>query len=151
MSAPGERDGVVLAQFHRKAGQSDAFRDFLRPIGHPAVDLPPENTPGCHCMGGGELSIEFHGLVEQRQRLIDRLPRPPMQVRHGAQIVIVGTEVAGRLPPGALDLRSLELGGDRSDDAGRNLILKLEDIVEPAFEPVGTKGGCRPTHRRAVP
>src|SRR6516165_9977176 len=83
--------------------------------------------------------IELHGLVEQRQCLIDCLPRTPMQMRHGAQIVIVGSEAAGRLPPGALNLRPLELGGDRSDDACRDLILKLEDIVEPPFESIGPK------------
>src|SRR6266436_5101369 len=142
MSAPRERDGVVLAQFHREARQSNAFRDFLRPIGHPAIYLAPEMTPGRHCMGGSKLRIELHGLVEKRQRLVDRLPCSPMKVRHGAQIVIVGTEVAGRLPPGTLDLRPLELGGDCPDDAGRDLILKLEDIVEPPFESIGPKVGA---------
>ncbi|MEH2561920.1 hypothetical protein V1289_001547 [Bradyrhizobium sp. AZCC 2289] len=93
-------------------------------------------------MGGSKLRIELNGLVEQRQRLVDRRPCSPMKVRHGAQIVIVGIEISGRLPRGTLDLRPLELGGDRSDDAGRDLILKLEDIVECSCESIGPKVGA---------
>src|SRR5260370_16679467 len=65
-----------------------------------------------------------------------------MQMRHGAQIIVVGTEVAGRLPPGTLDLRTLELGGNCPDDAVCDLILKLEDIVERSFESLGPKVGA---------
>ena len=65
-----------------------------------------------------------------------------MQMRHGAQIIVVGTEVAGRLPPGTLDLRPLELGGNCPDDAVCDLILKLEDIVERSFESLGPKVGA---------
>src|SRR6266436_3644922 len=64
MSAPRECYGIVLAQFHREVRQSNAFRDFLRPIGHQAIYLPPEMTPGGHCMGRSKLPIELHGLVE---------------------------------------------------------------------------------------
>src|SRR6266516_7973529 len=142
MSAPCERDGVVLAQFHRKASQSNAFRDFLRPIGHPAIYLSPEMTPRCHCMSSGKLRIELHGLVEQRQRLVDCLPRSSMQVRHGTQVIVVCAEAASRFPPGALDLRSFKLGSDRSDDAGRDLVLKLENVVKRPFESFGPKVGA---------
>src|SRR5258708_34570900 len=93
-------------------------------------------------MGGSKLRIELHSFVEKRQGLLDCLPLPPLQMRHGAQIVVVGTEVAGRLPPGTLELRPLELGGDSPDDAVRDLILKLEDIVERSFESLGPKVGA---------
>ena len=42
----------------------------------------------------------------------------------------------------ALDLRPLELGGDRADDAGRDLVLQFEDIVERPFEPIGPDVGA---------
>ena len=57
-----------------------------------------------------------------------------MEMRHGAQVVVVGTEAANRPALGAFDLRPLKLGGDRPDDAGRDQILKIEDIVELSFE-----------------
>src|SRR5262249_7735761 len=88
------------------------------------------------------LRIELHGRVEPRQRFVDRLPRPSMQVRHGTQIIVVRTKAASRFPPGAFNLRSFELGSDRSDDAGGDLILKLEDVVERPFESLGPKVGA---------
>src|SRR5262249_4814734 len=91
----------------------------------------------------GKLWIKLNGLVKQRQCQVDRFPRSTMQMRHGAQVGIVGTEAASRLPLCTLDLGPLELRGDRSDDAVRDLILKLEDIVEPSFEPVGPKVRAR--------
>src|SRR4030081_3649368 len=65
-----------------------------------------------------------------------------MQIRHGAQIVIVGAEIAGRLSPRALDLRALELGGNCADDAGCDLVLQLEDVVEPSFKSLSPKMGA---------
>jgi hypothetical protein len=64
MRAARERDGVVLAQFHCKARQSNAFGDFLRPIRHPAIYLSPEITPRRRGVGRSELRIELHGRVE---------------------------------------------------------------------------------------
>ena len=61
---------------------------------------------------------------------------PAMQVRHAAQIVVVGIEAFGRLALGALDLRALQLRRDRADDARGHLILQFEDVVERAFETV---------------
>ena len=62
---------------------------------------------------------------------------PLMQIRHAAQVVVVGVEAFRRLAPCALDLRPLELRGDCPDDARGQLILQLEDVVEGAFEAVG--------------
>jgi hypothetical protein len=50
ISPSRERNGVVLAQFHGKAGRSNTFRDFLLPIDHPAIYLPPEMTPSKRCI-----------------------------------------------------------------------------------------------------
>src|SRR5215475_8019824 len=61
-----------------------------------------------------------------------RLPR----CRHAAQIVVIGIEALGRLPPRALDLRLLQLARDRADDIRRHLVLELEDVAQRAFEPV---------------
>src|SRR5436305_6593207 len=65
-----------------------------------------------------------------------------MEVRHGTQVIVLCAEAAGRFPPGALDLRSFELGSDRSDDADRDLVLKLENVVKRPFESFGPKVGA---------
>ena len=57
-----------------------------------------------------------------------------MQVRHSAQVVVVGAEILRRLALGALDLGAFQLRRDRADDAGGDLVLQFEDVVEVAFE-----------------
>jgi hypothetical protein len=47
-----------------------------------------------------------------------------------AQIEVVSGDVRGRLADGALDLGLAQLWLDRAGDAGRDLILQLENIVE---------------------
>jgi hypothetical protein len=60
-----------------------------------------------------------------------------MEVRHAAQIVVVGVEAFGWLALRALDLGPLELRRNRADDGLGDLILQLENIVERAFEALG--------------
>src|SRR3954454_12593472 len=143
VTGPCQRDGVVVAQLDRQTGQPDALGELPRLIGHPAVDLAPAMTPGGHGMGRGKVWIQHDGLVKQRQRLIDRLPCPTMQIRHGAQIMIVGAEVTGWFSSRALDLRAFELRSYGADDAGCDLVLQLEDIVERSFKSLGPKMGAR--------
>ena len=61
-------------------------------------------------------------------------PGSEMEIRHAAQIVVVGVEAFGRLALRAFDLRLLELRRDRADDARGDLVLQIEDVVEGAFE-----------------
>ena len=91
-------------------------------------------TPCGRPVGRREIRIELDGFFKQTQRLGDGLPGSPMQVRHAAQIIVVGVEIFRRLALGALDLGALELRRDRADDARGDLVLQLEDIVEAAFE-----------------
>ena len=60
-----------------------------------------------------------------------------MEVRHAAQIVVVGVEAFGWLALRALDLGPLKLRRDRPDDGLGDLILQLENIVERAFKALG--------------
>jgi hypothetical protein len=60
-----------------------------------------------------------------------------MEMRHAAQVVVVGIKAFGWLALRALDLGPLELRRDRADDGLGDLILQLENIVEPAFEALG--------------
>ena len=55
-------------------------------------------------------------------------------------MVVVGVEAFGRLALRAPDLRALQLRRDRANDAGGDLILQFEDIVEGAVE-TGLVGG----------
>ena len=69
-------------------------------------------TPGSQPVCGSILGIELDRFVELALRFVDGLPGSEMQIRHAAQIVIVGAENFGRLPPRALDLDALQLRRD---------------------------------------
>ena len=145
MAASREGDRIVLAQLHGPPGQSNPLRDFSRVIRHPSIDFAPEMTPRRHPVGRRVLRIELNCLVEQRQRLVDGLPGSLVQVRHPAQIVVVGIEAFGGLALCAFDLRPLQLSRDRTDHARGHLILQLEDVVYGAIETVGRD--MRPSRR----
>src|SRR5262245_20157973 len=136
MAAASKGDGIVLPQLHGAAGQSSTLGDLLRAIGHPTIDLAPEIAPRRHRVGRREIRIELYCLRKQCKRLVDGLPRSPMQVRHSAQIIVVGVETFGWLALRASDLRSLQLRSDRADDALGDLILQIEDVIERAIETV---------------
>ena len=59
-----------------------------------------------------------------------------MQRRRAAQIEIVAFEFLRGLVPRPLELGLLEPRRDQADDAGRDLVLQAEYILELAFEPV---------------
>src|SRR5262249_41710998 len=104
MPAAGERDGIVPAQVDGPARQAGAFCDLAWAIGHPAVDLAPEIAPRRHRIGRREIRVAHERVVELAKRRVYRLPGPQMEVRHAAQIIVVGVEALGRLALRALDL-----------------------------------------------
>jgi hypothetical protein len=59
-----------------------------------------------------------------------------MRERQGAEIKIVAVEAPGRLTPSPPDFGLGDLGCDRGDDAGRHLVLQLEDICERTIEAI---------------
>ncbi len=59
-----------------------------------------------------------------------------MEGGHAAQVMVVGVEALGRLALRALDLGLLEPRRDGPDDAGRDLVLQVEDIRHSAVEAV---------------
>ena len=75
-------------------------------------------APGRHAIGRCKFRIELDGLVEQAAAP-PRLLRAAsaVELRHAAQVIVVGVEAFGRLALGALDLRALQLRRDRADDA----------------------------------
>src|SRR6516225_8496630 len=116
---------------------ASALGDLASAIGHPAVDLAPEIAPRRHRVGRREIRVAHERVVELAERRVDRLPGSQMEVRHAAQIVVVGVEAFGWLALRALDLGPLELRRDRADDGLGDLILQLENIVERAFKALG--------------
>src|SRR5215469_12761288 len=134
MPAAGERDRIVPAHVDGPAREAGALGDLAWAIGHPAVDLAPEIAPRRRSIGRRETWVAHERVVELAERRVDRLPGSQMEVRHAAQIVVVGVEVFGWLALRALDLGPLELRRDRADHGLGDLILQLENIVERAFE-----------------
>src|SRR6516165_8479470 len=60
-----------------------------------------------------------------------------MKTRRRLEIKIVGIEAFGWLAVSTIDLGLTKLRLDRARDAGRHLVLKLEDVVDGAVEAVG--------------
>jgi hypothetical protein len=92
MAGARECHRIVPAQLDGALDQARSLGELAGAIAHPAVDLAPEVTPGSHPICCCIFRIELDRVVEQNQRLIDGLPGPMMQVRHCAEIVIVGVE-----------------------------------------------------------
>src|SRR5262245_38939374 len=110
MPAAGERDRIVPAQVDGPVRHAGALGDFAWAIGHPAVDLAPEIAPRGHRIGRREIRVAHERVVELAERRVDRLPGSQMEVRHAAQIVVVGVKAFGWLALRALDLGPLECG-----------------------------------------
>ena len=105
-------------------------------VGRPAADLALGEAARRHAPGRGEVRIELDRPPEQAQRLDVRLALPFVNLGHSAEEVVVGVEARGRLAPGPLDLGPLELRGDGADHAGGQLVLELEDVLDPPLEAV---------------
>ena len=94
-------------------------------------------APGDRRIGEPVIRIELDRLLEQRKRLGHVGRGSGSDVRQRPQIQVIGVQAVGRLLPGTLDFRPLELGRDRADDVRRHLILKLEDVLQRPIEPIG--------------
>ena len=75
-------------------------------------------------------------LSKQVERSRDMFLLVAGRDRAGAQVKVVGGEIAGRPLDREADLGGSQRGLDDPGDAGRNLVLKIEDVVEGAVEPV---------------
>src|ERR1041384_4689647 len=91
-------------------------------------------------VGGGKIWVELDRAVEQAQCLFVRLPAcnliKPVRT---AQIEGIGVETLGRLALGTLDLGFFHRWRDRPDNPLGHLGLQIEDVAEPAIEPVCPK------------
>src|SRR5262249_55219521 len=136
MAASRQRDGIVLAKLDGAASQADSLGALLPSIGHPAVDLAPDMAPRRHRMGRREIRIDLQRLTELAQRLVGSLPGSAIDVRPSAQVVVVGVEAVGRLALRTLELGLLQLRCDLAHDAHRDLVLQIEDVLQPAVKPL---------------
>ena len=55
-------------------------------------------------------------------------------MRKRTQVEVIRVEVVRPLASGPVDLRSPQAGFDRTDDAGDNPVLKIEDILDRPVE-----------------
>src|SRR5262249_1151848 len=75
-------------------------------------------------------------LLQQTKRFRELSCRRPDH-RMSAQVEIVGSEVVRRTTAGTGGFRLLQGGLDDASDARSDLVLKVEDIFEPAVEMIG--------------
>src|SRR5690606_29243611 len=66
-----------------------------------------------------------------------------MHMGEPAQIAVVGIEARCRLRLRAFDLGQLYLRGNRAGDARGDLVLQLENVVQPSFETLRPKVSAR--------
>ena len=83
ISAEGERNRIVPAEFDRSPGQPGGFGSLLRAIEHPAVALSGGVAPRRPGMGYGEFRVALDRLHEKPQGLVD-----------GRSLVIVRSKAA---------------------------------------------------------
>ena len=103
----------------------------------PALGNPQRVTPGGQSHGRSITGIQCDRLGRQPQSFFIAFPSHNKCLRQGAKEVIVCVQIGGRLAPRALDFRGSKFWLDRTNDAFRDLILQIEDIVESAVIPAG--------------
>src|SRR5262249_1742892 len=86
---------------------------------------------------GGVVGIELEGPLEIRDREGDVIGHRGVRVGEGAEIEVVGAEILGALPPGALDLGAANARLDDPDDRRGDLVLEVEDVFHDAVVSVG--------------
>ena len=83
------------------------------------------------------MQIALDCARQERDGSQDRLLGPVQIQFIGAEVEIIGGEVAGWTAPGAAGLGRLQGRLDDPGDAGRHLILQIEDVFHRAVETVG--------------
>src|SRR6202012_3009935 len=116
MPAAGERHRIVPTQVDGPTRQAGALRGLGWADGQPTGELVPEIAPRRHRIGRRKTRVAHERMVELAERQVDRLPGSQMEVRHAAEIVVVGVKAFGWLALRALNLGPLELRRDRADD-----------------------------------
>ena len=76
------------------------------------------------------------------ERPVVAITRPATELRHTAQVVVVGIEILGGLAPDTLDFGLLDLRRDRGDHVGGDPVLQREDVLEITVKAVGLE--CAP-------
>src|SRR5262249_25376679 len=144
-TAERQRHGIVLAGLRHPFYESRDFGKLLRPVRGPAIQLAPKVAISRHAVGGGKVSIELNGFVEQHQVLVVALPGPSIKARRRPEKVVVGIKAFSRLVPRTLDFGLLQFRRNRADNARSDLVLQIEDVIERAIEAirpqVTTSGG----------
>jgi hypothetical protein len=97
------------------------------------VDARPADSR----LGWRIAGIDRQRSLQQRNGLPHALVGVGVSQCQGTQIEVIGIEALGRLAACALDLGLPQLGLDRAGDAGCDLILQIEDVVERAVEVIG--------------
>ena len=88
-------------------------------------------------MSGRIIGLQRQRLFEQRQGLGRLFRRREIDMRKGAQNKIIGVETVGPFALDALDLGIAQAWLDGADDTQGDLVLKREDILEPAVVTFG--------------
>src|SRR5262249_47463613 len=89
-----------------------------------------------HAISRRELVIELDRAIKHSQRFVVGLAVPAVNASHATEVVVVGVHAFRWLASGALDLGLLEPRSDGPYDMRGDLVLQIEDILEPAFEAV---------------
>ena len=103
-----------------------------RPEVVPALDGAPDQDPRLHAERLRVVGIAGDRAVEQRQRLAASLVGEPRGLEQRADDALPSIEVLRRLAARAGVLRGQQLRPDAADDAGGDLVLDGEDVVEVA-------------------
>ena len=94
-------------------------------------------THGGPSEGRRKTWIAGDGLLEQVERLSPLGFTRPREIRQGAQIDIICGEIVGGSLARSADLGRLQRRLDDPGDADGNLVLKFENVLQGAVEPVG--------------
>src|SRR5262249_15039376 len=136
---------VITLRFERLSRQAAGLGDVVGSQPSPALHPLQPSAQADQSRGRGVGRVYHQRLPGEDERLGKALFGVARELGQCAQIEVVSGEVRGRLAAGALDLGLTQLWFDRAGDAGRDLILQLEDVVERAVEAVGpdVSAGCR--------
>src|SRR6478672_6454900 len=117
ISTHTQRYRVIAAEMHGFPGQPDSFGTLPLVLDHPAARLALHVAPRGHAIGRSQTRVEFDRLAKELERLTVRVLGPPTSFRQPTQVIVVRIQIFGWFAPGPLDLLSLQLRGDCTNDA----------------------------------